>query len=775
VATAATGATITGITVNDNPVVTFVVKDSAGKPVSGLKLSDPTGSLPVDPACNNANITLAIAKFDGASWQGLISRQRYASSSPGQYSVIEGTTDPKPQAGYTNPATALTNPSTRIVGILEEANGVYTYRFAMNVTTPLLMVNAISGKNVPLGKVANNGNLAMKDGKTLHRVAIELCFVDPVSKQTIKVNPYLDFTLAANGTGIPFKDSQDNPVSARTVVDRASCNDCHQVFAHQHSQDFNQDPSRPDYGTYVDPQVCVMCHNSGSADFETGNPIDLRLMAHKFHMGKRLTQDYAVRSAVARKDTAGVITGVLYPQDQRNCIKCHDGSATATYRTAQGDNWKNISSKNACFACHDDYKTPGSTWQTAHAPYAALFTPSVSNPDSTPDNVCQSCHNDAGGGVAPTIAKSHEIAEWELGKNYQLNIWGISKNADNSLTVEYSVSNPNTTTDYDLLALVPRFSDLNMLFGWNTTDYANDSGPGRGQPFSVNATTGASVQRVGSSNHFRLNSGVLPPAATGTVAVAFEGRINESGLQVPVANTIKYFGMNGTALPRRQVVSADKCNVCHGRFIGYSSLTTFEPGLGAHNANRNDPQVCVICHNGNNPLNGTVVSGGAVTQYAESADFKRMIHRLHANQQQNYPVWPNTKITTAQGSDIHRGLKNCDACHVSGSYKQSQSVLGTSVTFDVDTSIDSANATVIDTDASDNLVISPKASACSSCHYSDDAKSHMRLTGGAVFGPPTDMATQGDLAAGMVFESCNGCHLPGATAPVDTVHLGPAN
>ena len=220
------GGTITGITVNSPPVVTFVVNDSTGKPISGLKLSNPTGTLPADPACNNSNITFAIAKFDGSNWQSLISRQRYATSAAKQNAVIEGTTDPKPAAGgYTNPATATADPSTRIVGILEEANGVYTYRFATDVSTPLLMASAIDKKNISLGKVANNGNLAVKDGKTLHRVALQLCYVDPVAQQTIKLNPYMDFTLGTDGKGKPFLDAQGNLTPAHKIVERAACNE----------------------------------------------------------------------------------------------------------------------------------------------------------------------------------------------------------------------------------------------------------------------------------------------------------------------------------------------------------------------------------------------------------------------------------------------------------------------------------------------------------------------------------------------------------------------
>ena len=72
----ATGATITGITVNSPPVVTFTVKDANGHPVTGLKLFDAAG-VAGDPACGGSNVTLAIAKNEGGNWQSLISRQRY--------------------------------------------------------------------------------------------------------------------------------------------------------------------------------------------------------------------------------------------------------------------------------------------------------------------------------------------------------------------------------------------------------------------------------------------------------------------------------------------------------------------------------------------------------------------------------------------------------------------------------------------------------------------------------------------------------------------------
>ncbi len=731
----------TSITVNSPPVVTFTVKDSAGNPVTGLTQYNAG----YDGKCGSAksdytsNIAFAIAKYEAGNWQNLISLNR---SSGNPFNAIEGTTDPIHSAGAGAGAGTLSYNSS---------DNTYTYTFGTNVTDAAYSNATVNAA----GTVLTNGNVAVKDSQTIHRVALQLCYVDPATNATMKLNPYVDFTLGANGAGVPFKDAQGKLKPAVQVVDRASCNECHVNFA-WHG------------GNRVDPQYCVMCHNPGSTDYVTGNPIDFKLMVHKFHMGKRLNHDYTVQS-----DSASAI---IYPQDQRNCAKCHNGTASSdpnvAVATVSGNNWNSKASKNACWACHDDYKDAGSAWQTAHAPYASLplFVPSVANPDNTPDSVCQSCHNDHGSALVSSVAKSHEITEWVMGENYKFNIWSITKNGDNSLTVQYSVSNPKTGSDYDLLdaGLAPRFTSLSLLFGWNTTDYANDGGPGRGQPFSIKASTDASMLRVGSSNRFTVTSPVMPAQATGTVVVAFQGRINESGLRVPVANVVQYFAMGGVEKDRRQVVSADKCNACHGRFIGFTSLTSFNPGLGAHGANRNDPQVCVICHNGNNPQDGTVVSGGLVTQYAESADFKRFIHLLHSEQAGNYPVWPNVVTTTNLNSDIWSGLKDCEVCHVNGSYKQNLSTVGTSVTFDVDTSTDSTNATVTDTDASDNLVISPKASTCSSCHNSANAMTHMISQGGAAFGT----VTQGQVAAGQVFESCDGCHQPGGVKPVDAVHLG---
>jgi OmcA/MtrC family decaheme c-type cytochrome len=578
----------------------------------------------------------------------------------------------------------------------------------------------------------------------------------------------------------------------------------------------------------------------------------MKLMVHKFHKGKSLTKDYVVNTSVARKtDTSlipNVVTGVTFPGQLRTCTKCHDGSANAAVRTAQGDNWLTKPSKNACWACHDDYNVAGSRWQLAHAG-AGL---NVVNPDTNPDSACVICHS--GNVSAPfNTGFLHQIPEWVMGENYQYNIWSTTLNTDRTVTVEYSVSNPKYGTDYDLLnpdrykyvidngAGTQKtntfiFGGGTIYIGWGTDDYTNSGAIGRpwtgscttlvasgvpscgvnglpqsavpatpntngaggaliarGQPVALNIMFDPTVTRVGSSNRFKITSTPVPASATGTAVVAVSGLVNlqkdaTTSYAIPVRDAVSYLSLGGSAAaPRREVVSTAKCETCHDRFLKNHG----------HGGSSNTPEVCVICHNGNNPLNGTTVSGGAVTQYAESGHFKRAVHIWHKKQATDNK---NPATLLGQGNNFPaqipltgsfgvKNLRNCNICHVNNSYQRNKGVMGTSRTYAVDLSIDSANASVTDTDASDNAVISPKAATCSSCHDLDiqtqtrDVRQHMMIVGGATFGgmPASGVlaggtlagdltVTQAGLGAGNVNELCEGCHAPGLFVGVDVKH-----
>jgi OmcA/MtrC family decaheme c-type cytochrome len=109
---------------------------------------------------------------------------------------------------------------------------------------------------------------------------------------------------------------------------------------------------------------------------------------HKIHAGHSLAkQGY---------DYADVkFNHVGYPQDIRNCTKCHDGGTDKTKnQTAQGDNWKTAPSALACGSCHDgiNFKT-GTGVKLADAnkglTTSAFAHPAGAQPD---DSLCAICH-----------------------------------------------------------------------------------------------------------------------------------------------------------------------------------------------------------------------------------------------------------------------------------------------------------------------------------------------------------------------------------------------
>ncbi len=87
---------------------------------------------------------------------------------------------------------------------------------------------------------------------------------------------------------------------------------------------------------------------------------------------------------------------VLYPQDIRNCTKCHDGSATSTATTAQGDNCKNVPSRLACGGCHDgiDFATGKGVTLADAAAGLTVSTQGHIGGIQPDDTQCAACHAD---------------------------------------------------------------------------------------------------------------------------------------------------------------------------------------------------------------------------------------------------------------------------------------------------------------------------------------------------------------------------------------------
>ncbi len=860
------------VTIQSPPVVQFTVIGSDGKFVPGLKLANTTSSAAgtaADANCGQNNISFAIAKFNGTDWQNLISRQRYAVADTTvnrgtaaipkyRYAVVEGTTDPKPTApstvtkadgttvanfSFANPATAVTDPTTRIVGILEEnaAGGYYTYRFATDVSTPLAMANAVDVKNVSLGKVANNGNVVAKDGKTIHRIAAQLCYTDPVTQAKVMVDPYVDFTLAANGVATPVKNASGVPTAYSKVVAMESCNSCHApLTAH---------------GTRVDPNYCVMCHNAGSTDFNTNNPINLKVMLHKLHGGKNvLTKDYQVNALVFKKTdpVTKAVSGTSFPQAIENCVTCHE-----TQYAPQADNWKNAPTIAACGSCHDGIDFASGAGVTLADYRAGLtFSPYGHIGGKQADNSkCSLCH-------AATDIQTYHAAAVKTPHNstliagvaeiaYQLGT--VSLNASRQPVVTFKITKNGTpVTSFATPALVVNTSGATVVsptyepipgFAAGPSIYVLYSVPqdGIAAPADFNVSSSASIASLMAPNTgttvakgTNINTGTLTydattgywtatlmntapstsatalpitvPANASMLTGAIIGTFTQKNVAgypytpAVVATTPTSSASGGVIIKsmlqqkvatgftgRRVIVDTAKCNNCH------EQLGT-DPAF--HSGARNDANSCAFCHTPNRSSSGW------------AADSRTFVHAIHggpnaltaSSRSRTVPfLWNAVSATDNFSNVVFPGdLKKCSTCHFDGTYDfsapQYTAALranllnvttatgkfnGASTTaYTISPYVVKDNVTdygvgfsynvatgVTTPAAGTNLVNSPIASACFSCH--DDVKTvgpnHMANDGGGSI-----YATR--AVAMTKFERCLDCHGVGKASPIKTKH-----
>ena len=665
---------------------------SGGAVVQNIKL--------LSSAPNKVNFAFAKlvpgASGDPDKWVSYVNRVKTTTASskgpagqpPAMAAADQGTTDP-----YYVDATALAGQ------LIYNADGYYTYSFQSNIKDP-----AWTAK---VGSTTYKTNGVVFEPNKTHRIAMQLQYSD-ASGAVIKVNPYFDVTFDANGNAVAVTD----PSKTRKMTDVSSCNGCHEKLA-LHG------------GGRVDTQYCVMCHNPGTTDPVSGNNVNLATMVHKIHSGRLLAkspggEDYFIGT----HDYAEV----GFPQDLRNCARCHSGSNPAT---PQGDNWKKVVSKEACLTCHAT--GTGSSWVTSHTTFA-----NGGNPLNLTNAQCATCH------VGPI---SSERVHWnqneENAAKYKMNIEDVTYTPSattggaSTVTVKYFLSDPtNNNAAYNLTqsdngtpcasptscSNQTKFGNLRFYLA-----YQNMVGQFQGvTEFSAYNNGGgvngyAYLGTNNGSNHYTLNltvpANTTYTAALGTARVVSIGQIKEMKLQVKSAadprppvvpttlintvaqHTFKDVVLTGTSQPRRTIVSNDKCNVCHGALGTTSGSNTLDSAF--HSGARNTVEACVVCHDPNR-ASSTVMTNGLVLN--EAYQFKRMIHGIHGNSKRMFPFThgntvvgafcnPANPLSKAPICDpnlvLASGVENyaaevaypqiglnCDTCHVNGSWKQDLGTLG---------------------------------------------------------------------------------------------------
>jgi OmcA/MtrC family decaheme c-type cytochrome len=279
----------------------------AGPPVVRFKMTDQDGVLL--HGLQAADIGFAIAQ--------LLPGKNGAASRWNSY--IYGTVPPYrcPAAVISCAAAAQTQAMVEAAGagtLVDNGDGTYQYTFQKDVTRD---------PNV------------IYDASLTHRVGFEIRGLAQANNATYTFQPS---TGATRG------------IFSSEIVVTATCNNCHSVLtAHG--------------GARVEVQYCVMCHNPGTTDPNSGNSLDMSVMIHKIHAGNTLP---SIQTATVPDTTPTLGSGywivgyagalrnfntLLYAKDTRNCAACHVQNLAAAPQAAD---YTRVSTAASCGACHDD-------------------------------------------------------------------------------------------------------------------------------------------------------------------------------------------------------------------------------------------------------------------------------------------------------------------------------------------------------------------------------------------------------------------------------------
>lgn len=507
-----------------------------------------------------------------------------------------------------------------------------------------------------------------------------------------------------------FVPSGETAPLARVVTLTRSCEACHgELAAHG--------------GALRDTGLCVLCHTDQTVDPETGEILEFGSFMHRLHRGEELAlKPFLV---VGAGQTVHDYSEVVYPQDTRNCQKCHDEGVDGP---AQADYWRTQVTRRACGGCHDD----------------ADFETGAGHADipQSEDTFCWICHRpDLLVEFDRSVPGAHVLpSRSSVNPRLSLRIAAVSDMLPGARpTVRFTVQSDAGLVD------IASLDRVGITFAGPTSDYSQPISDGR---FAVSNGTGALVTHSVGDYSFSPAGYVIPTGATGTWSVGLEARTET----FTVANRSFRFGANnpvvhvdlasgttggGAPEPRRDVVDVSRCNECHHE-------------LRVHDDLRADVEYCVLCHNAWATDEARRSGVDPATNPPESIDFELMIHRIHRGRdlENDYTVFGSGGIPHDFTRVRYPGeLADCSACHSGGS--------------EVLPPPPGAVATVRNIGGAplpqEEAILTPSMAACLGCHDGDVASDHAR--GFAVIASPTSWE-----------ESCSICHGAGTGADASVRH-----
>ena len=726
-------ATVTGVSISSPPVVSFTVADANGNPVVGLGNRSQNATATV---AGLTNLAFSLAKLVPG-----------ADGNPSKWVSYIVTTVPTKNAttGVITDA-APSRPGTDNTGTLvDNGDGSYKYTFYRDIPQLKAQVDAmtVTGANskADLGDLTFEPNL-------VHRLTIQLSGNAPgtgtntpngVAFNTVPAVPMVkpvdviyDFTPA---TGQPAADS------GRDIVATAKCNECHRKLGGIPGDSAESSGAGFHGGSRNETRYCVMCHTEqrkyGRAE-ATINPTTLAFTTttekvdgraignlpnhiHKTHMGKHL--------AKKNYNYAGVrYNEVAFPQDLRNCTKCHDGSDTSTAKTKQGDNWKNAPNRLACGGCHDGINfatgmgvtladaAKGLTSTTIHNGFAHG---GLAQPD---DAQCSQCHTSANIDVThlPVTPPNARSALHVAGGNANSNAAWIASNTSRlpagAIKVSYDVKSVSRNASKQPVMVFRMLQngarkDLNAFatalpnpvtgthevwdgFMGSPSAYFVFSVPqdGLAAPADFNATASGYLRNIWNASATGIGAGTLAgPDADGYYTVTLTGvTVPDSAVMLTGGvgysyNVTSALPLTQTNLPNYPVAASPigLANEIGGLIVIAPNVQKVATGYSARRAIVEDAR-CNKCHQELGTFTEEAFHGGQRndgstcawchtpnrTSAGWSADSTSYVHAIHAGAKRAVPfTWHATSPTESFADIEFPGvLKECETCHLPGTY-----------------------------------------------------------------------------------------------------------
>ena len=550
--------------------------------------------------------------------------------------------------------------------------------------------------------------------------------------------------------------------TVRDIVSIESCNTCH-------------DPLALHGGVRRDVKVCITCHTSkiitpegvtvDQIDPDSGNNIGFNIMIHKIHMGEMLPSVEAGSPyfIVGFGGSVHDYSTVVFPQDIRNCTKCHDESLAT-----QAVDYKNDPTRASCGSCHDDVD----------------FATATNHPTvQLNDNNCSGCHIPSGQEFDISVTGSHTVplkASSLPGLNFSIvDVRSAETGNPRVRPGDHAQVTFSIKTDAGDVVDIADMDSISLVIAGPTTDYniQDYSGSGVETPgvdnFLRETPEGAEGPDENGNFTYTFN-GIIPDNATGTYAVGIEGRIaREVGgenlilfeeVEEAGRNEVSYFAVTDPVpVPRRVVVDNSTedqfCNSCHG---------VFSKDFSVHGNLRNNTEYCVLCHN---PSSDDIETRpvpdwtGSMTPTTTSINFRQMIHKIHTGENlavQPYVIYGFRGSFNDFGEVLFPGnTSDCQGCHLPNTYilNPGMGILGPGILPTITrefTKVDDEN------DVLDTFSLQPVITVCTSCH--DDVG--VNAAGDALTG-------ENHLGGPQPESACINCHAAGEPLGAAEVHLPP--